>query len=176
MYILVLRWSGMWSTLIDYFSRYPAQEKIARLMIRYGLRIQDHEVYCGSVRLTDTALGQAAGVDRRIAAATVRTIAAHPELSRVFTRFQPTLHLKEAAPAMGWGVVEIDPQDPDSPGILASVSSAIADAGISIRQAIVDDPDFIEQPKLFVVTERPLPAHLIPELRQLPGVRSVTVY
>jgi uncharacterized protein len=166
----------MWSTLIEYFRRYPAQERIVRLMIQMGLRIHDHEVYCGPIRLTDTALARAAGVDRRIVTATVKTIVEHPELSRAFTRFRPTLHLKEAAPAMGWGVVEIEPENADSPGILSGVSSVISQENISIRQAIVDDPDFIEEPKLFVVTHRQLPAHLIPQLRHVPGVRSVTVY
>lgn len=166
----------MWATLIEYFRRYPAQERIVRLMIQLGLRIHEGEIFCGPVRLTDTALARAAGVDRRIVTATVKTIVEHPELARAFTRFRPTLHLKEAAPAMGWGVVEIEAEDADSPGILAGVSTAIAEEGISVRQAIVDDPEFIEEPKLFVVTERPLPAQMIPQLRRLPGVRSVTVY
>lgn len=166
----------MWSTLIDYFRRYPAQERIVRLMIQLGLRIHDSEVYCGPVRLTDTALARAAGVDRRIVTATVRTIVEHPELSQAFTRFRPTLHLKDAAPAMGWGVVEIEPENADSPGILSGVSTVISQEGLSIRQAIVDDPDFIEEPRLFVVTQRPLPAHMIPQIQQVPGVRSVTVY
>ena len=165
----------MWATLIDYFSRYPAQEKIARLMIRLGLRIEDGEVFCGEVKIADSALARAAGVDRRIVAATVETIGQQPELAQVFARFQPTVHLKDVAPHMGWGVLEIV-ADASAPGILAGVSAAIAKEGISIRQAVVDDPDFIEQPKLFVVTETEVPAHVIPDIQKVPGVRSVTVY
>jgi len=41
---------------------------------------------------------------------------------------QPTCHLKEVAPQMNWGVVEIIPVDASTPGILASVSSIIAKA------------------------------------------------
>ena len=41
---------------------------------------------------------------------------------------QPTCHLKEVAPQMNWGVVEIIPIDASMPGILASVSSIIAKA------------------------------------------------
>lgn len=166
---------SMWNVLIDYFSRYPAQEKIARTMIRLGLCIRDGEVYCGEIKIADSALARAAGVDRRIVAATVETIGQQPELARVFSRFRPTVHMKEVAPAMGWGVLEID-ADAGSPGILAGVTSAIAQEGISIRQAIVDDPEFVESPRLFVVTEREVPPELIPDLQRVPGVRSVTVY
>ncbi len=165
----------MWAALIDYFSRYPAQEKIARTMIRFGLRISDNEVFCGNIRIADSALARAAGVDRRIVASTVETISNHPDLAQVFRNFQPTMHLKEVAPTMGWGVLEIV-ADAGSPGILAGVSTAIAREGISIRQAVVDDPDFIESPKLFVVTEREVPPHVIPDIQRVPGVTSVTVY
>src|SRR5687768_16760159 len=116
----------MWAALIDYFQRYPAQEKIARVLIKYGLNIRQGKVFCGNIELSDSALGRAAGVDRRIVAATVRTIEANPELQKVFHNFQPTLHLKDAAPGLGWGVIEIIPDNASRPGILAGVSSVIA--------------------------------------------------
>lgn len=164
----------MWAALIDYFQRYPAQEKIARLLIRNGLAIRDGAVYSGDVQLSDSALGRAAGVDRRIVSATVRTIESNPELVKAFSRFQPTLHLKDVAPRLGWGVIEID-ADATRPGILAGVSSVIARDGISIRQAIVDDPDFSDEPRLFIVTEKPVPPALIPEMQRVPGVRRVAL-
>lgn len=165
----------MWAALIDYFQRFPAQEKIARLLIKNGLSIRDGGVYSGEIQLSDSALGRAAGVDRRIVSATVRTIEANPELNKVFSRFQPTLHLKDVAPNLGWGVIEIVPDNASRPGILSGVSSLIAREGISIRQAVVDDPDFSDAPRLFIVTEKPVPPSLIPELQRVPGVRSVTL-
>lgn len=165
----------MWAALIDYFQRFPAQEKIARLLIKNGLSIRDGGVYSGEIQLSDSALGRAAGVDRRIVSATVRTIEANPELHKVFSRFQPTLHLKDVAPNLGWGVIEIIPDNASRPGILSGVSSLIARESISIRQAVVDDPDFSDAPRLFIVTEKPVPPSLIPELQRVPGVRSVTL-
>lgn len=165
----------MWAALIDYFQRFPAQEKIARLLIKNGLSIRDGAVYSGEIQLSDSALGRAAGVDRRIVSATVRTIEANPELHKVFSRFQPTLHLKDVAPNLGWGVIEIIPDNASRPGILSGVSSLIAREGISIRQAVVDDPDFSDNPRLFIVTEKPVPPSLIPELQHVSGVRSVTL-
>ena len=166
----------MWQVLIDHFRRYPAQERVVRLMIENGLRIKDGAVCAGTVEVADTAIGRAADVDRRIVRSTIETILQDPRLERVFTRFSPTLHLKDVAPDLGCGVIEVIPTNASQPGILAGVSKAIADARISIRQAIVEDPDFTDEPRLFVVTETRVPSHLIPSLQAVPGVKGVTVY
>jgi predicted regulator of amino acid metabolism with ACT domain len=77
---------------------------------------------------------------------------------------------------MGWGVVEIIPQDASMPGILSNVSSIIAKEQISIRQAIVDDYQLSEEPKLFIVTEKTLPGRLLTQLRGAQGVKGVATY
>jgi predicted regulator of amino acid metabolism with ACT domain len=166
----------MWNALMDYFERYPAQERVVRMLIRNGFAIHDGRVWAGDVALSDSALGRAARVDRRIVAATASTIEQNPELARIFRRFQPTLHLKDVAPNLNWGVIEIVPENASRPGILAGVSSLIARERISIRQAVVDDPDFSDEPKLFIVTEKNVPATLLPEIQQVEGVKSVTIY
>lgn len=166
----------MWAALMDYFRRYPAQERVVRLMIQHGFRIEDGKVYAGDVELADSAIGRAAHVDRRIVSATAKTIEQNPELYRIFRRFQPTLHLKEVAPQLNWGVIEILPDNASKPGILSGVSQLIAREQISIRQAIVDDPDFSDEPKLFIITEKAVPANLLQEMQQVDGVRSVTIY
>lgn len=166
----------MWAVLMDYFRRYPAQEKIAKQLIQYGLRIRDGRIFAGEIEISDSSLARAAGVDRRIVSATVKTIQSNAQLAKVFANFQPTCHLKDVAPVLNWGVLEIVPEDAGMPGILSGVSGVIASRNISIRQAIVDDPDFIEEPKLFVVTEAPVPADIIPEVQRVKGVKSVTVY
>ncbi len=165
----------MWQVLIDHFRRFPAQEKVVRLMIQNGLRIDGDRILAGTIEVTDTALARAAGVDRRIVRATVETINQNPQLGRVFARFAPTLHLKDVGPAMGAGVLQIVASDASQPGILAGVSQAIAEAGLSIKQAIVEDPDFTEEPILFVITSGAIPGSLIPVLQRVRGVKSVTV-
>lgn len=166
----------MWQVLIDHFRRYPAQERIVRLMIKHGLHIEGDKVHAGTVEVADTSLGRAANVDRRIVRSTVETILADERLRQVFTRFRPTLHLKEVAPMLGCGVIEVIPEDAGRPGILAGVSGLIARAGMNIRQAIVEDPDFMDEPRLFVVTDQRVHGDLIPQLQDVPGVRGVTVY
>ena len=127
----------MWQVLIDHFRRYPAQERVVRLMIEHGLRIHDGAICAGTIEIADTAIGRAADVDRRIVRSTVETILGDPRLSRVFTRLAPTLHLKDVAPDLGCGVIEIVVGDARQPGILAGVSKVISDHRISIRQANV---------------------------------------
>jgi uncharacterized protein len=166
----------MWQVLIDHFRRYPAQERVVRLMIEHGLRIHDGAICAGVIEIADTAIGRAADVDRRIVRSTVETIMGDARLSRVFTRLAPTLHLKDVAPDLGCGVIEIVVADARQPGILTGVSKVISDHRISIRQANVEDPDFTEEPKLFVVTESRVPGAIIPLLQAVPGVRGVTVY
>jgi len=145
-------------------------------MIGHGLRIHEGAICAGSIEIADTAIGRAADVDRRIVRSTVETIMGDARLSRVFTRLAPTLHLKDVAPDLGCGVIEIVVGDARQPGILAGVSKVISDHRISIRQANVEDPDFTEEPKLFVVTESRVPGAIIPLLQAVPGVRGVTVY
>ena len=81
--------------------------------------------------------------------------------------------LEDVAPEMDWGVIEIIPEDPGLPGILADVATIIADNNISIRQAIFDDFELSEEPRLFIVTEKQIPGSLIPEIRKAKGRKSL---
>ena len=62
------------------------------------------------------------------------------------------------------------------PGILANVSTVVADANISVRQDIVDDFELSEEPKLFIVVEKQMPGKLIPKIRDIKGVKAVLIY
>jgi len=166
----------MWAKLRPHFAGYPAQEKVAQLMLRMGFRIHDGRTYAGSVEISDTALARASGVDRRVVTATTRTIAGNSELLRFFERLEPVCHLGEVASLMGWGAIEIIPTSASRPGILAGVASVIADADISVRQVIVDDPEIMDDPHAFIITEQPVPERLLPRIRSVPGVKSVVLH
>jgi predicted regulator of amino acid metabolism with ACT domain len=166
----------MWSSLSKYFGRYPSQAKVARLLLEYGLRVSDGLVYCGEVELADSSIGRAAGVDRRIVRSTVETIQSHQELMSVFGRLRPTAMLKDVAPVMGWSAIEIIPNNAQTIGIIADVTGVIAKAGISIRQAIVSDPDLSAEPRLYVITEAPVPPEIIPEIKACRGVKSILIH
>ncbi|HET6404911.1 MAG TPA: hypothetical protein VFH78_09700 [Candidatus Thermoplasmatota archaeon] len=165
----------MWELLTRYFQRYPAQSRVAQTLLVQGLSVRPDGVYSGAVAISDTALARACNVDRRIISATVDTIRREPELMRFYSRLAPAAHLKDAAPVMGWGVIEIIPSDAREPGILAHLAGVLSRRGISIRQAIIDDPDLVEEPRLYVVTESRVPADVIEEIRAGHGVKGVTI-
>jgi uncharacterized protein len=166
----------MWHLLTKYFQRFPAQSRVAQMLLRYGLAVRADGVYCDTIAIPDTSIARAAGVDRRVISATIETIQREPELSKVYSQLTPTTHLKNAGPAMGWGVLEIVPTDASATGILAGVADIIAKRNVSIRQAIVDDPELQEEPRLYIVTEGPLPIDIIPEISNSRGVRSVILH
>ena len=76
----------------------------------------------------------------------------------------------------GVGVVEIIASDPKDVGILASASKLLADAGISIRQALVDDPELSPEPKLTLIGDSSVPGNIIPEMLKIKGVARISVY
>ncbi len=166
----------MWAKLRSFFDRFPAQEKVAQLMVVHGFRVHENRIFAGAVEVSDTAMARAAGVDRRVVTATTRTIMRNPELLRFFERLAPVCHLREVAPLMGWGAIEIIPTSASKPGILAGVATAIAEAGVSVRQVIVDDPEIVDDPHAFIITEQPVPERLLPRIKGVDGVKSVVFH
>jgi hypothetical protein len=166
----------MWKDITKNFNKYPKRKKIAQKMLEYGLKIRNNKIYCGEIELSDSKIARALNIDRRAIAATIDIIQKVPELYEIFSKLKPTCHLRDVAPEMKWGVIEIIPEDPSMPGILANVSTIVANAGISIRQAIVDDFELSEEPRLFIVAEKQIPGILIPKIRQAKGVKAVIIY
>jgi len=166
----------MWKNISKYFKEYPKRKKIAQKMLEYGLRIKSNKIYCGEIELSDSKIARALDTDRRSITATIDTISKNPELNEIFSKLLPTCHLKDVAPEMKWGVIEIIPEDPSVPGILAEVATIIANNKISIRQTIVDDFELSEEPRLFIVTEKQIPGSLIPKIRAAKGVKAVLIY
>ncbi|MEK6986914.1 MAG: regulator [Candidatus Thermoplasmatota archaeon] len=165
----------MWARFRTYFKGFPAQEKVAQMMVLYGLRVHEAHVYCGEIKVSDTSMARATGVDRRVVTATVATIEKNPDLRAFFDRLRPVSHLRDVAPLMNWGAIEIVPTNASKPGILAGVAAIIAEAGISIRQVIMDDPELMDDPHGFIVTEAPVPERLLPRIKQVDGVKSVVL-
>lgn len=165
----------MWELLTRYFQRFPAQSRVAQTLLTQGLSVRAEGVFSGEVAISDTALARACNVDRRIISATVETIRREPELLRFYSQLAPTCNLRAAAPVLGWGVIEIIPSDAREPGILSHVAGVMARRNISVRQAIVEDPELTEAPRLYVITEQRVPLDVIEEIRQGRGVKGVTI-
>lgn len=167
---------AMWKNLSKYFKGFPKRKIIAQKMLEYGLKVQDNHVYCGEIELSNSKIARALNLDRRAISATINIISQSAELEDIFSKLNPTCHLKDVAPKMQWGVIEIIPEDPSSPGILAEVAKIIADSNISIRQAVVDDFELSEEPRLFIVTEKQIPGKIIPKIQKAKGVKALMIY
>jgi len=166
----------MWKQIAKYFNKYPKRRIIAQKLLEYGLRIEKNTIHCGKIDLSDSKIARALEVDRRAIPATINMIKKNQVLNKVFSKLTPTCHLKDVAPEMKWGVIEIIPEDPSIPGILAGVASIVANANLSIRQAIVDDFELSEEPRLYIVVEKQVPGILIPKIRNVKGVKAVVIY
>jgi predicted regulator of amino acid metabolism with ACT domain/chorismate mutase len=169
--------AGMWAEVQTAFAGHPAQLSVARILLRYGLRVREKgEIACGDIRIPAVQIAKEAGVDRRVVDATAKTVLKNKKLGSIFSNLQPVCYLKGVAQQLKLGVIEILPTDATQPGIISEVSNTISKFGVSIRQSIADDPYFIAQPKLTIITDKPVAGKVIEALRKLPTVRSVIVY
>jgi len=114
--------------------------------------------------------------DVRVVKSVIDNITGDKELSKIFSNLKSTLHLGQVGPTIGLGEIVIEAFDAREPGIIHEVSEVLARHGISIRQAIGDDPDFVKDPKLYVITDSPVPSEVIPEIKKSRKIRGVTIY
>lgn len=167
----------MWKRISEFLKDYPERLSVARILVKNGLSIRDGKVYCNEIPVPIAGISRAAGVDRRTVMKTIEMIESNEELRRIFKGIRSAgTSLKEIARHLDLGVVEITPEDARLPGILARSASLLADRNISIRQAIVDDPELSPEPKLTLIAERKIPGDLIPEFLKIRGVSKVSIY
>lgn len=159
----------------DEFSGFPSQEKVAILLLEQGIRVEGGKAFCGSIVQSDSAIGRACGVDRRVVRATLERITATPALNDIFSKLRCTLSMIDLAPEIGCSSVIITPTDSTMPGILADVMDVLYKAGLSVRQAMVDDTGDKTAAILVVVVYGKIPAAVIPELKACRGVASIMI-
>jgi len=141
------------------------------------LAVRDQKIYLNEIEIPPVRVARAAGVDRRTVIETLKAVGSDRELRLIFEDIRSAGHsLKEIAKHLNLGVVEITPVDARTPGILAGSAMILAKNGLSIRQAIVDDPELSPEPKLTLIVEKKIPGELIPELLNVKGVAKVSVY
>ena len=167
----------MWNSLKKHFEEYPERLKVARVLVENGLSAKDGKVYLNQIEIPPVRIARVAEVDRRTVNETLKAIKANRELRLIFEEMRSAGHsLKEIAKPLNLGVVEITPVDAKTAGILAKSATILAKAGLSIRQAIVDDPELSPEPKLTLIVEKKIPGELISELLNITGVAKVALY
>lgn len=167
----------MWQEILNKFRRFPAQEKVIRLVLERGFQVNDHgRVVSGGIEIPHAQIARELDVDRRVVDTTASAIREDAELWKIFKNVRSMTFLGDVAPVLGLGVIEITPVNAAKTGLLGDVAGAVARYGLSIRQAVSDDPYFVESPKLTIITEGKIPGDLVRLLMEIEGVKRVTVY
>ena len=166
----------MWQEILDKFRRYPAQEKVIRLILERGFQVNDRcRVVSGHIEIPHAQIAKELDVDRRVVDTTAAAIRDDEKLWNIFKNVRSITFLADVAPVLGLGVIEITPNDATQTGLLGNIATAVAKYGLSIRQAVSDDPYFVENPKLTIITEGKIPGELVRLLMDIKGVKRVTV-
>ena len=166
----------MWQDILTKFKRFPAQEKVIRLILQRGFQINDEaRVVSGHIEIPHAQIAKELDVDRRVVDTTAQAIREDEALRTVFKNVHSITFLGDVAPILGLGVIEITPVNAAKTGLLGDVASTVAGFGLSIRQAVSDDPYFVESPKLTIITEGKIPGELVGLLMEIEGVKRVTV-
>jgi len=167
----------MWNNIRKFLEGYPERLKVARVLVENGLSVRDGKIYLNEIEIPPVRIARVAEVDRRTVTQTLDSIKANRELRSIFEGIRSAGHsLKEIAKHLHLGVVEITPVDAKIPGILANSAMILAKNSISIRQAIVDDPELSPEPKLTLIAEKEIPGELISKFLEVKGIAKISVY
>lgn len=157
------------------FSRRREQKRVAEFLLKNAVRVSgDGRLFSKEVEVPYSSVARALEVDRRVVKSTIDSILGEPRLKKIFTKLDSALLLRDVAPELGYGAIEIIPTDAASKGIIAGITRIIVDSGVSIRQIIAEDPMF-ENAETTIITEKPLPKKLIDQMLKIPGVKKITV-
>ncbi len=164
----------MFDEIMEKFEGSPSQQAVIRLLLERGFSVNDEgRVVSGGIEIPNTGIAREIDVDRRVVDSTTDAILDDEELRRIFQNISQVPSLMDLAPVLDLTVLSIEVTDAEQEGIVAAVTTLLAEEGVSIRQTISEDPEFTDEPRLYIVTDQPLPGDLINELTDLPFVRSL---
>jgi predicted regulator of amino acid metabolism with ACT domain len=165
---------SLFDEILGKFEGSPSQQAVIRLLLERGFSVSDEgRVVSGDIEIPNTQVAREIDVDRRVVDATTDAILADDQLRRIFQNISQIPSLMDLAPVLDLTVLSVAVHAADEPGIVAEVTTMLADRGISIRQTISEDPEFTAEPQLHLITEADLPGELLTELRDRPFVRKI---
>ena len=164
----------MFDEIMGKFEGSPSQQAVIRLLLERGFSVNDEgRVVSGSIEIPNTQIAGEIGVDRRVVDSTTDALLADEELRRIFQNISALPSLMDLAPVLDLTVITVEVGDADAPGLVADVTCLIAEEGLTIRQVLSDDPEFADEPKLYVILDESPSGDLLKEIRALPFVRKV---
>ncbi|MFB6173995.1 MAG: amino acid-binding protein [Halobacteriales archaeon] len=166
--------SPTFDAIMEKFSDSPSQQAVIRLLLERGFSVNDEgRVVSGGIEIPNTQIARELDIDRRVVDSTTDAVLDDEELRPIFQNISSIPSLRDLAPVLDLSVLTLTPTDADQPGIVATVTSMIADRDIPIRQTISEDPEFTDEPRLYIITDEPLPGDLINAVMDRPFVRKV---
>ncbi|GAB7019008.1 amino acid-binding protein [Halostagnicola sp. A-GB9-2] len=164
----------MFDEIMEKFEGSPSQQAVIRLLLERGFSVNDEgRVVSGGIEIPNTGIAREIDVDRRVVDSTTDAILEDPELRRIFQNISQVPSLMDLAPVLDLTVLSIEVDDADKKGIVATITGLLADHDISIRQTISEDPEFTDDPRLYLVTDEDLPGELFTDLREITFVRKI---
>ncbi|WP_019991748.1 amino acid-binding protein [Natronorubrum tibetense] len=166
----------MFDEIMEKFEGSPSQQAVIRLLLERGFSVNDDgRVVSGGIEIPNTGIAREIGVDRRVVDSTTDVILDDPELRRIFQNISQVPSLMDLAPVLDLTVLTITPDDADQKGIVAGVTGTLAEHGISIRQTISEDPEFTDEPQLYLITDQELSGEVFTAIRELEFVRKMEI-
>lgn len=166
----------MFDEIMEKFSDSPSQQRVIRLLLERGFSVnEDGRVVSGGIEIPNTGIARELDVDRRVVDTTTDAILVDEELRPIFENISAIPSLMDLAPVLELTVFTIAVADAEQPGIVATVTSTIAERDISVRQVLSEDPEFTDEPRLYIILDGDLPGDLINEIRAFPFVRHVEI-
>ncbi|ELY45250.1 hypothetical protein [Natronorubrum sulfidifaciens] len=166
----------MFDEIMEKFEGSPSQQAVIRLLLERGFSVNDDgRVVSGGIEIPNTGIAREIGVDRRVVDSTTDVILEDPELRRIFQNISQVPSLMDLAPVLDLTVLTITPADAERKGIVAAITGLLAEHDISIRQTISEDPEFTDEPRLYLITDQELSGEAITAIRTLEFVRKIEI-
>lgn len=164
----------MFDEIMEKFSDSPSQQRVIRLLLERGFSVNDEgRVVSGGIEIPNTGIAREVDVDRRVVDATTDAILDDDELRPIFQNISAIPSLMDLAPVLDMTVCTVGVRDAEEAGIVSAVTTTVADHGISIRQVISEDPEFTDEPVLYLITDEAFPGDLINDIRDFDFVRRI---
>ncbi|WP_049980326.1 amino acid-binding protein [Halolamina rubra] len=165
----------MFDEIMEKFEGSPSQQAVVRLLLERGFSINDEgRVVSGGIEIPNTQIAREIGVDRRVVDSTTGALLEDDELRDIFRNISAVPSLMDLAPVLDFTVVRVKPTDADAAGIVARVTEIVAEEGLSIRQVLSDDPEFADEPMLYLILDSEPSGDLLKAIHDLPHVREVS--
>jgi predicted regulator of amino acid metabolism with ACT domain len=167
-------YTPMFEEIMEKFADSPSQQRVIRLLLERGFSVNDEgRVVSGGIEIPNTGIAREVDVDRRVVDATTDAILDDDQLRPIFQNISAIPSLMDLAPVLDLTVCTVAVNDAEASGIVAAVTGEVATYDISIRQVISEDPEFTDEPVLYIITDESLPGDLINAIRSFEFVERI---